>query len=116
MTDKLRLGGLNLQSCVLDAMLSVGFAQPNSKLRWFKLVLTLERNVLIRRIDTTTLYHLTTMLWYHIKHQLLLKKIRSFLRRKKFPWQQESPAKTPYILALVAHISKTNTVTPIFFG
>ena len=34
------------------------------------------------------------MLGYHIKHQLLLKKIRSFLWREKLPWQQESPAKT----------------------
>ena len=46
---------------------------------WLKPVSTLERNVLITRIDTTTLYHLTAMLWYHIKHQLLLKRIRSFL-------------------------------------
>ena len=32
----------------------------------------------------------------------------------KLPWQRESPAKTPYILDLVAHISKTNLVTPLF--
>ena len=48
-------------------------------LRWLKRVSPLERNVLIRKIDTTTLYHLTAMLWYHIKHQLLLRKIQSFL-------------------------------------
>ena len=28
--------------------------------------------------NTATLYHVTAMLWYHIKAQLLLKKIRSF--------------------------------------
>ena len=66
---------------------------------WLKPVSTLERNVLIRRIDTTTPYHLIAMLWYHVKHQLLLKKIRSFLWRKKLPWQQKSPAKnTPHLL------------------
>ena len=54
------------------------------------------------------------MLWYHVKHQLLLSKMQSFLWRKKLPWQQESLAKTPYILALVAHIWKTNWVTPMF--
>ena len=55
-------------------------------------------------IDTTALYHLTAMLWYHMKHQLLLKKIRSFLCCKTLPWQQQIPAKTPHILALAAHI------------
>ena len=55
------------------------------------------------------------MLGYHIKHQLLLKKIRSFLWRKRLLWQQESPANTPHILALAAHISKTNLVTPILY-
>ena len=25
----------------------------------------------IRRIDTTTLYHLTAMLWYHVKHEVI---------------------------------------------
>ena len=86
-------------------------------LRWFKPVSTLERNVLIRRVDTTTLNHLTALLWYHIKHQLLLKKIRSFLLRKTLSRQQESPGKTPHILALAAHISKMNLVTPFpYFG
>ena len=66
-------------------------------------------------IDTTALYHLTAMLWYHIKHQLLLKKIRSFLCCKTVPWQEQIPAKTPHILALAAHISKTTSVTPIFY-
>ena len=33
----------------------------------------------------------------------------------KLPWQWKSPAKAPYILDLVAHISKTNSVTPLFF-
>ena len=75
-------------------------------LRWLKPVSTLEKNVLIRRIDTKTLYHLTAMLWYHIKHQLLLKNL---------PWQQESPAKTHFSLALADHISKMNLVTPIFY-
>ena len=75
-------------------------------LRWLKPVSTLERNVLIRTVDTT-LYHLTGMLWYHIKHQLLLKKIRSLLWRNKLPRQRESLPKIPHILALAAHISKT---------
>ena len=30
----------------------------------------------------------------------------------KLPCQRESPAKTPYILNLVAHISKMKPVTP----
>ena len=63
-------------------------------LRWLKPVSTLEKNVLIRRVDTT-LYHLTGMLWYHIKHQLLLKKIRSLLWRNKLPRQRESLPKNP---------------------
>ena len=69
-------------------------------LRWLRPVSTLKRNVLIRSIDTMTLNHLTAMFWYSIKHQLLLKKIQSFLWHKKLHWQQESPAKTPNILAL----------------
>ena len=36
------------------------------------------------------------------------------LWRNKLPWQQESLAKTPYILAFVAHIWKTNSATPVF--
>ena len=35
--------------------------------------------------------------------------------RNKLAWPWESPAKTPYILAVVAYISKTNAVTPIFY-
>ena len=85
-----------------------------TSLTWLKQVSTLERDVLIRRIDTTTLYHLTATLGYHIKHQLWLKKIWSFLRRKKLPWQQESPAETPHFFTLAAYISKTNSVTLIF--
>ena len=70
-------------------------------------VSTLSRDLFDRRIDTTTLYHVTTMLWYHLKHQLLLNKMQSFLPRNKIiPWLQESLAKTPNILALVAHIKK----------
>ena len=55
-------------------------------------------------------------LWYHMKQRFFLNKVRSLLWRNKWPWQRESPAKTPYIvyiLALVAHISKANSVTPI---
>ena len=46
---------------------------------------------------------------------LLLNKIQSFLWRKKLLWQQEILARTSYILALVAHIWKSNSVTPIFY-
>ena len=35
---------------------------------------------------------------------------------KKLSWQRESPAKTPYILDLVAYISKTNVVSPLFIA
>ena len=42
--------------------------------------------------------------------------MQSFLWCNKLPWQQESIAKTPYILALFAHIWKTNPVTPIFIA
>ena len=47
--------------------------------RWLKLVSTLSREIVIRRINTTTLYHVTAMLWYHVKHQLSLNEIQSFL-------------------------------------
>ena len=30
-------------------------------------------------------------------------------------WQRASPVKTPFILSLVAYISKTNSVTPNFY-
>ena len=46
---------------------------------------------------------------------IIAKKIRSFLWRKKLPWQQQSPAKTSHILALVAHISKKHSVGPIIY-
>ena len=71
-------------------------------------IVSLERRMptIIRRTDTTTLYHVTEMLKYHVKHQLLLNKMQSFLWRNKLPWQQESLAKTPFILVLVAHIWK----------
>ena len=78
-------------------------------------VSTLSRDLAIGRTDTTTLYHVTAMFWYHVKHQLLLNKMQSFLWRNKLPWQQESLAKTTYILALVGHIWKTNSVTPISY-
>ena len=76
---------------------------------------TLLRDLVIRRIVTTTIYHVTPMLWYHVKHQLLLNKVQSFLWRIKLPWKQESLAETPHILALVAYFSKTNSVSPIFY-
>ena len=62
--------------------------------------------------NATTLYHVTAMLRFHMKHRLFPNKMWSLLRCNKLPWQRESPAKTPYILDLVAHISKTNSVTP----
>ena len=40
---------------------------------------TLLRDLVIRRIVTTTIYHVTPMLWYHVKHQLLQNKVQSFL-------------------------------------
>ena len=46
---------------------------------------------------------------------LLLNKVESFLWHNKLPQQEESLAKTSYILALVAHIWKTNSVTPVFY-
>lgn len=86
---------------------AINFAPPFTHqrvdLRWLKHFTTLERNILIRRIDTTTLCNLTAMLWYDRKHQLLRKKILSFLSRIKLPWQQESPANIPPILVLPAH-------------
>ena len=46
---------------------------------WLKQVSTLSRNLVITRIDTKTLYHIIAMLWCHMKHQLLLNKMQSFL-------------------------------------
>ena len=60
--------------------------------------------LVIRMIDTTTLYHVTAMLWYHVlKYHLLLKKLQLFHWCNKLPWKKESLKKTHYILALVAH-------------
>ena len=36
-------------------------------IRWLKPVSTLSRDLVISRIDTTTFYHVTAMLWYHKK-------------------------------------------------
>ena len=58
--------------------------------------------------------HSTAILWYHIKHQLLLKMIWLFSWNKKLPSQQKSLAKPLHIWILAAHISETNSVTPIF--
>ena len=69
---------------------------------------------LFRSNNATTLYHVTAMLSYHMKHRLFSSKMLSLLWRNKLPWQRESLAKTPNILDLVAHISKTNWVTPLF--
>ena len=38
-------------------------------LMWLKPVSTLSRDLVFGRVDTTTLYHVTAMLWYHVKHQ-----------------------------------------------
>ena len=35
------------------------------------------KDLLIRRVVTTKLYHVTAMLWYHMEHKLLLNKMRS---------------------------------------
>ena len=50
-----------------------------------------------------------------MKHELLLTKIQSLLWHNMSPWQRASPVKTPFILSLVAYISKTNSVTPTFY-
>ena len=52
---------------------------------------------LFRSNNATTLYHVTEMLWYHLKHRLFPNKMWSLLWCNKLPWQRESPAKTPYI-------------------
>ena len=106
-------------SMILDPQTnSIDTVPEKVVLRWLKPVSTLERNVLIRRIETKTLYHLTAILWYHIKHQLFLKKIWSFLWRKKLPWQQKNLAKTLHsYIASAALISKTkSSVTRIFYS
>lgn len=40
------------------------------EVRWLKPVSTLERGVLVGRIDTATLNHLTAVLWYRIKAKI----------------------------------------------
>ena len=52
---------------------------------------------LFRSNNATTLYLVTEMLWYHLKHGLFLNKMWSLFWCNKLPWQRESPAKTPYI-------------------
>ena len=86
----------------------------NQDLRWLKPVLTLSRDLVIRRINTTTLYHVIAMLRYHVKNQLLLNEMQLFTWCNKLPWKQESLAKTHYILALAAHIWKNELGNPSF--
>ena len=38
--------------------------------------------LVIRRINTTTLYHSAAIFWYNIKHQLLLKKCCRFVKKQ----------------------------------
>ena len=103
----------HLFSCIgVMAVLTTGFGKIFRR-RWT--VSTPPRNALIRRIGTTTLYHILAILCYKMKHGLLLNKMQSLLWYNMSPWQLGSPVKTPFILSLVAYISKTNSVTPIFF-
>ena len=46
---------------------------------------------------------------------IIAEKDWSFLWRKELPWQRESLAKTPHILALAAHIPKADSITLIFY-
>ena len=84
-------------------------------LRWLESVSTFPRIALIRRIGTTTLYHLLAILWYQMNHGFLLNKMQSLFWRNMSPWQRASRVKTPFILSLVAYILKTNSVAPIFY-
>ena len=84
-------------------------------LRRLEPVSTLPSDALIRRKGTTTLYRELAILWYQMKHELLLNKIQSLLWRNMSTWQRASPVKTPFILSLVAYISKATLVTPIFY-
>ena len=86
----------------------------SDRLRWLKPVSTLRRDAPIRRTGTTMFYHVLAILWYQMKHELLLNKKQSLLWRNMSPWQRASPVKAPSILSLVADISKSNTVIPIF--
>ena len=83
-------------------------------LRWLKPVSSLSSNALIRRIGTTTLYHVLATLWSQMEHGLLLNKMQLLLWRNTSPWQWASHVNTPFILSLVASISKSNLVTAIF--
>ena len=56
-----------------------------------------------------------TMIWYHLKEELLLSKIRLLLWRNKLPWKREVQWNTSLILALAAHNWKTKSVIVIFF-
>ena len=76
--------------CKLTFVLPQFFPPRFPQLRWLKQVSTLKRNVPITRIDTTPLDHLTAMLWCHVKHQLLLKKIRSFYDVKSYRGNTET--------------------------
>ena len=42
-------------------------------------VAQISRDLVIKRTDTVILYHVTAMSWYHVKQQLLLNKMQSFL-------------------------------------
>ena len=44
----------------------------SATLRWIKPFSMLLSNVSTRRIGTATLYHLLTILWYHMKHLAII--------------------------------------------
>ena len=52
------------------------------------------------------------MLWYHVKHQLLLNKMQLFFGCNKLTWKRKSLAKTPLILTLVTHLSIKGLLEP----
>ena len=54
------------------------------------------------------------MLWYHVKHKLLLNKMQSCLWRYKLPWQQESIENTLYFGLTSGWYLRNEIGEPIF--
>ena len=66
------------------------------------------RHLLIRKVVTTTLYHVTAMLWYHMKHHYycLTKSTHYCEVHNRLLWQHERSPKPPHMSSLLAYISK----------
>ena len=64
----------NVASCFVEMLRAFGQAFKEARTSFIA-----SKDALIRRIGTTTLYYVLAILWYQMKHELLLKKIQPLL-------------------------------------